>query len=98
MAGILAMYILSLPLALIFHAQTHTQTHTNIVHSDFDNITIDDDVDCQICSFYFDQQLYVQSSFAFQLEVDTYHFHQNITQSLFAVSQEQQYLRGPPVV
>lgn len=97
-AGILAMYILSLPVALFFHSQTHAQSIVKIVQSDFDDINTEVSSDCQICSFYFDQQLYVENSFDYQLDFSTYYFHQNLIEALFAVSQEQQYLRGPPVV
>ncbi|MFD0796341.1 hypothetical protein ACFQZJ_02630 [Maribacter chungangensis] len=97
-AGILALYMLSLPIALFFHSQTHAQNITNIVQSDFDDITTQGNSECQICSFYFDQQLYVQSSFEFQLDFPTYYFDQSIVEILFVVSREQQYQRGPPVV
>jgi len=97
-AGILAMYVLSLPVVLVFHSQTHTQDIVEIVKSDFDNITVDDNSDCQICSFYFDQQLYVQSSFSFQLESFSYYFLQSTSEIPITVSQEQHYLRGPPLV
>ncbi|MGB5818444.1 MAG: hypothetical protein WBG90_03090 [Saonia sp.] len=97
-AGILALYILSLPVVLVFHSQTHAQETVKIDKSDFAHITLEDDSDCQICSFYFSQQLYVQSSIAFQLEAFSYYFHQSITEIPIAVSQKQHYLRGPPLV
>lgn len=97
-AGILAMYILSLPVILFFHSQTHRGNSITIVKSDFADLTTQDNSNCQICSFYFDQQLYVENSFVYQLDFSTYYFHQNIVETLFIVSQEQQYLRGPPSV
>jgi len=97
-AGILAMYILSLPAILFFHSQTHSRDAVKIIKSDFADITVQDNSNCQICSFYFDQQLYVENSFVYELDAFSYYFHQNIVETPIVVSQEQHYLRGPPVV
>jgi len=97
-AGILALYILSLPIILVFHSQTHSRDRVKIVISDFDDITTHESSDCQICSFYFNQQLYVQNTFVYELHLFNYYLHQNIVGVPCIVSSEQQYLRGPPVV
>lgn len=96
-AGMMAIYVLSLPIILIFHSQTHSpQDSIKIVTNDFDHITTQDNSDCQICSFYFDQQLYVQNSFVCEFDAFTYYFHQTIVETPIAVSEKQHYLRGPP--
>ena len=99
--GILAMYILSLPIVLAFHSTEHAEhtKHTiNVVSNDFTNIVAEDSSDCHICSFYFDQQLYVQNSFVFELDTFSYFFHPGVVvEALIIVSQEQYYLRGPPL-
>ena len=97
-ADMLAVYILCLPLVLAFHAQTHVH-HTAIIDIDNPaNITVEGNSDCQICNFYFDQQLYVQSVFILPLDSFSYCFHQNITEILFTTAREQLHLRGPPQV
>lgn len=95
--GVLGMYLFSLSLFLFFHSQTHTQNIANTVQNNFDDITIKDNSDCQICSFYFNQQLFVEKSLVYQLDFSTYYFHQNLIETLFVVLQEQQHKRGPPV-
>ncbi len=50
-AGMLGMYLFSLLLFLFSHSQTHTQNIANIVQNNFDDITIQDNSDCQICSY-----------------------------------------------
>ena len=96
-AGVLGMYLFSLSLFLFFHSQTHTQNIANTVQNNFDDITIKDNSYCQICSFYFNQQLFVEKSLVYQLDFSTYYFHQNLIETFFVVLQEQQYKRGPPV-
>ena len=97
-AGMLAVYILCLPLVLAFHAQTLVH-HTAIIDiGNAANITVEGNSDCQICNFYFDQQLYVQSVFILTLDSFSYCFHQNITEILFITAREQLHLRGPPQV
>ena len=97
-AGMLAVYILCLPLVLAFHAQTHVH-HTAIIDiGNPANITVEGNSDCQICNFYFDQQLYVQGVFILPLDSFSYCFHQNITEILFITAREQLHLRGPPQV
>lgn len=97
LAGILAIYLLSLPVILIFHSQTHLRDTVKIVKSDFDDITTQVSSDCQICSFYFNQQLYIQNTFVYELDTLNYYSHQNIVDVLIDVSPEEYYLRGPPV-
>ncbi|WP_430908496.1 hypothetical protein [Maribacter sp. 2-571] len=96
--GLLAMYMLSLPLLLVFHSRTHTQNAISIATGDVDQITVDHDTDCQLCSFYFDQQLYVENSFSYELASSPYYFQEFPVASPVVRTQEQQYLRGPPVV
>ena len=97
-AGVLGMYLFSLSFFLFFHSQTHIQNIANTVQNNFDDITIKDNSDCQICSFYFNQQLFVQKSLVYQLDFSTYYSHQNLIETFFVVLQEQQYNRGPPVI
>ncbi len=97
MAGILAMYVLSLPVVLIFHSHTHAEHTVNTVNNDFTDIVTAENSDCHICSFYFDQQLHVQDLFVYELATFSYYFHQSIVGTINIVSQEQYYLRGPPV-
>ena len=97
-AGILAMYVMSLPIALTFHSQTHSKQDVQIDQSDVTDIILEDSSDCQICSFYFDQQLYVESSHDFQFEHLSYYFHLSPTETPSLVSQDQLCLRGPPLV
>ncbi|UII76692.1 hypothetical protein LV716_02580 [Flagellimonas sp. HMM57] len=95
--GFLAMYILSLPVVLIFHSQEHTAHTVNVVSNDFTDIVAEENSDCQICSFYFDQQLHVQDLFVYELAAFSYYFHQSIVGTINIVPKKQQHLRGPPV-
>lgn len=92
------MYILLLPVILVFHSQSHVQDVIEIVVSDYDQVNTLDNSDCQICSFYFDQQLYVENSILYQFDSSPYYFLQSIVESPVVLLQEQQRLRGPPAV
>lgn len=98
LTGVLAMYILSLPVILVFHSQTHNEHVVQTIKSDFDDVADISGADCQFCSFYFDQQLYVENAFTYQLDFFCYYFHENSIDTPVVVSQEQQYLRGPPII
>jgi len=83
-------------MVLAVHAQSH------LAHFDSDDVNILDsdvvsnDLNCEICSFYFDQQL-------FSNEIETtqclHYFltsYKEISQLEIATSFKQYYLRGPP--
>ncbi|QLG44925.1 hypothetical protein [Costertonia aggregata] len=98
LTGVLAFYVLSLPVVLFFHSQSHVQGAIEIVDSDVLQIIAHDDSDCQICSFYFDKQLFVEDSVVYELNFSSYYFLQDIVEFAIVLSQEQQCPRGPPVV
>lgn len=93
------MYILSLPVVLVFHSQTHITTEpSQIEQSDFTKVAVENSSNCQICNFYFDQELYVQNSFVFQPECFSIYSYQALSEIAISTSHKQQYLRGPPLV
>jgi len=98
-AGILAMYILSLPVILNVHAQSHSLDVDVADISILDSDIVTDDVNCEICSFYFDQQLY-SNDFQYDCHFNNYTLtsYNNIVQLEVTSSYEQYYLRGPPLV
>ena len=95
-AGLLAIYILSLPVVLFFHSQVHTGKRLAIVKSDSADITAEDSSGCQVCNLYFDYQLYLENSVTAELNHVSYHFHQAAVDSPIVLDQEQPCPRGPP--
>jgi hypothetical protein len=98
LTGVLAMYVLSLPVILMFHSQTHNQNTVKTIKSDFEDVTVTVSSDCQVCNFYFDQELYVENSLAYKLDTLSYYFHQNTVEPIVVLPKKQHYLRGPPIV
>ncbi|UOY08010.1 hypothetical protein L0P88_05515 [Muricauda sp. SCSIO 64092] len=97
-AGLMATYLLCLPLIFIFHTHAHEHHTAHTDHGNTASVIVEDNPDCQLCSLYFNQQLNVQSAFTISLDRVSFDCYQNITDTLFSVSREQFHLRGPPQV
>ncbi len=98
LAGLLAVYFLTLPLSLVVHVKSHIDTVKIVDVNKSDNDVFYSDSTCDICSLYFDQQLYnddVQYNHHFNRSLVS---HTDIVQLNITVAFEQIYLRGPPLV
>lgn len=96
-ARMLTIYMLSLPSFLIFHTLTsHSRNHQLVDRADFGDIALEDNLECQFCNLYFDQQLFSEDTAVFVFDTAVYYINQSILEHFFYNAIDQRYLRGPP--
>ncbi len=96
---VLGAYLAMLPAALAFHTAHHHSFDSfyDEYHHQYDDGDIAEGEDCDICTFYFDQQLYVET--LLEVRFLTAPFYQNVVlnSSFHRLLPIQLHLRGPPL-
>ena len=96
-ARVLAIYLLSLPSILFFHAlNSHQEDYQLVDQVDLGDITLEDNSECHFCSLYFDQQLFSQDAVVLVFDAAVSSITKDRLEDFFSNTIDQRHLRGPP--
>ncbi len=97
-SSILGMYIGLLPLLMAWHASHHSFENPPGEELQGTYVTTENDAHCDICTYYFDQQLYVQGAITHHFKAFSIALKERLTTSFHLDFLLQNYLRGPPTI
>lgn len=97
-AFLLGFYILLQPIAMVWHAQQHQFKYSSNDDLDHVFVTAENSLDCEICTFYFDQPISIISAITHHFSTGSIVLKEKLTPLVYSYSSIQNYLRGPPTI
>ncbi|MEX0288087.1 MAG: hypothetical protein AB3N14_03175 [Flavobacteriaceae bacterium] len=94
---LLGCYLVVLPILMAVHVVHHSREYP-LTHEAQEVTLIPNKAACEICTYYFTQQLHLQSRDGTFLNDFDSCFYQEITETVFTNSLQQLCLRGPPPI